>query len=342
MAIQGSGTSSDPYIVTNYDDLVSTINTYPQNGGTKHIAFPAIYDGPKVMDMRDRGWLPKLSANPPSTTSNPVSLYLHCNGWTILGLSCMSNSWWDTSNNEPRCNHVTIDDLIIKNFYLLSTTNTEIALFQHSTGIEGSKLTLNRCKISGCLDAMQNYVDIEMYAYNNKPFYANSCSFNVKFINHNNLAGFNRHYSNDSTMDFFYNCIFNITDQNNNDIDERGNDYWDYLLHGEMYFCKVVGFIKRNPNHRTGSGYYYFIKPKTPSCYNVFDFEVIDMYKRLWIDDQEGYMFGIYNKDKTTVGGIDMFNPWQPNYFRGLTSAQMVDKDYLNSIDFICGDAPSS
>lgn len=342
MAIQGSGTSSDPYIVTTYDDLVSTINSYPQNGGTKHIAFPAIYDGSKVMDMRDRGWMPKLSANPPSTTSNPVSLYLHCNGWTILGLSCMSNSWWDTSNNEPRCSHVTIDDLIIKNFYLLSTTDDEIALFQHSTRIKGSRLTLNRCKMSGCLDAMQGYVNIEMYAIGTNPFYANSCSFNVKFINHNNPAGFNMHRIDSSTVDFFYNCIFNITDQNNNNINERSNMYWDYLLSGELYFCKIVGFIKRNPNHSSGSGYYYFIHPKEPSCYNVFDFEVIDMYKRLWIDNQEGYMFGVYNKDKTTVGGNDMFNPCQPNYFRGLTSAQMVDKDYLNSIDFICGDTPSS
>ena len=346
MAIQGSGTASDPFIVTTYDEFTYAINSWDHvfsGGSTKHIAFPEIYDGPKVIDMRNRGWISALNANPPSNFSSYVHLYIHGNGWTILGISCMGNSWWVSSNSNPVCGRVTIDDLTIKNFYLLNTSNSGVALFRNDTSLssETSGITLNRCKISGCIDAMNNVTNLEMGASTNKKFIANSCSFNIKYINHLYMAGFNNYSDNNGACSFLYNCVLNIIDQNNNNNNERNDG--DYLFTGVMYYCKIVGFIKRRASHSSAAGLTYaFFYPMTPSCYNVFDFEVIDMYKPVKINNQTGPMYGIYNKDKTTDNGTNMLQPNKPDYFRGVTSAQMIDQDYLNSIDFICGDAPSS
>ena len=89
MAILGGGGQSvdDPVYV---DTLESLKKVLADENLYKYIAFPEVYDGPKVIDFRSAGWNP-INIQSPPRNSNRSEVHIYFNNWTILGLSMMDS-----------------------------------------------------------------------------------------------------------------------------------------------------------------------------------------------------------------------------------------------------------
>lgn len=75
----------NPLTLNTLEDLKSTLLGI-QEEGKYYIAFPEVYDGSKVIDLRAAGWNPISFSLYYSTDGNKGDLYIYIyfNGWTIL------------------------------------------------------------------------------------------------------------------------------------------------------------------------------------------------------------------------------------------------------------------
>lgn len=322
--ISGNGTSkNDMYLVDDYDSFIEAITS--SGSSPFYIGFPEVYNGPKVIDLRSRGWITSATKFTRETT------YVYFNGWTILGASIKNTRWLTNYDNYK---YVTINDLIVKNLYILGIESSSYGFANQS---RGGTLVFNRCKFSCCTDSLYSHTSL-FYCTDGSVTY-NQCSFNVKFnegANSSDLAYNDGHPS----SSIFINCIINITNIKNtsSEMQNSGNlsDVWS-TINGRFQFCKITGLVRRIVP-QSSSQTNMFISFDSLSAYNVVEVESNTTQPLQIRSSQNGTICAIYNKDllaNHTDGGSSVA-------VRALTAAQMVDQDYLNSIDFICGDPPES
>ena len=101
-----------------------------------------------------------------------------------------------------------------------------------------------------------------------------------------------------------------------------------------MTFCKVIGNIAREDTTHLSAVYNLFFLA-SQSCYNVIDLFLDRINENININSDGGNP-GIINSDKLPTNVDVTYGGFVP-----VTSLQMVDPTYLNSIDFICGEAPT-
>lgn len=338
MAILGGGGQSvdDPVYVDTLESLkealADEVNLY------KYIAFPEVYDAPKVIDLRSAGWNPINIVSPYISGSNRNDVYIYFNNWTILGLSMIDSLPADITffNNKIR---TYIYDLIIKNAYVLAA-RSEAAMFECGENYNlTTTINFYRCKFSMCIDAQNS----DVTAFHGFPsgsgterhmnFY--QCSFNTNYVMNTTGLRTILYYQNYGKGSFV-NCIFNITASHH----REGSGCNNYLVgySGQMQFCKIIGSI----DHIGGDQIDILsLNRAWGSVYNVIDMDITDHTQNsntyLCIQFERG--INIINSSKLSKA-VGSFSKQYSNLTE-CTTAQMQDKDYLNSIEFICGDAVS-
>ena len=338
MAILGGGGQSgdDPVYVDTLESLkealADEVKLY------KYIAFPEVYDAPKVIDLRSAGWNPINIVSPYISGSDRNDVYIYFNNWTILGLSMIDSMSADITffNNKIR---TYIYDLIIKNAYVLAA-RSEAAMFECGENYNLTPIiNFYRCKFSMCLDAQNS----DVTAFHGYPsgsgterhmnFY--QCSFNTNYVMNMTSLRTRLYYQNYGKGSFT-NCIFNIVASHH----REGSGYSNYLAgySGQMQFCKIIGSI----DHINGDQIDVLsLNREWGSVYNVVDMDITDHTQNsntyLRIQFERGTNIINSSRLSKAVGSFGK----QYSNLTECTAAQMQDKDYLNSIEFICGDAVS-
>lgn len=342
MAILGGGghSANDPI----YVDTLESLKEVFEDSTNKytHIAFPEVYNGPKVIDLRSRGWNPINIGYRASEWA--VNRYVYCNNWTILGLSIMNSWFWClSSNSSDYCTYVY--DLIMKNVYVLAIESSACC-FCNSSGGYGHFV---RCKFSAVLDANNNHVAFVNPFYSpygssgsGRRIHATNCSFNTEIHTQSNslyakvIGGPN--YSTSDHEGNIVNCIFKtnapfLRFSNNLNAQTQATIY-----QGKFKFCKWIGSVK---------GYQkriFFIQGGSNSAYNVVD---VDFYS-YFSSSTATCVISVTFSSGVNIINSDRFHTVNSTIQTSLsrctevTQAQMTDQDYLNSIEFICGDTPST
>ena len=335
MAILGGGGQSvdDPVYVDTLESLkevlADEVNLY------KYIAFPEVYDGPKVIDLRSAGWNPINIQSPPYKSDRP-QVHIHFNNWTILGLSMMDSMSSDKTFFNAYEIEVYIYDLTIKNAYILAATS-DASMFNCSDGNSTAIINFYRCKFSMCIDA-QNSGVIAFCGFANGGYHAErrmnfyQCSFNVNYVMGNTGLDSTLYYQNYS-IGSFTNCIFNVVASHHRC--STSNRLIGFCK--QLQFCKIIGSIE----HVDGDQIRILTCSSSGgSVYNVIDMDIIDYRTRdttLYIEFATGK--NIINSSKLSKATGTLNKTY--SHLTECTTAQMQDKDYLNSIEFICGDAPT-
>jgi hypothetical protein len=338
MAILGGGGQSvdDPVYVDTLESLkealADEVNLY------KYIAFPEVYDAPKVIDLRSAGWNPINIQSPPYKSDRP-QVHIYFNNWTILGLSMMDSMSSDKTFFNAYEVEVYIYDLIIKNAYILAATS-EASMFNCSEGNNTAIINFYRCKFSMCIDAQNNDVTA-FHGFANGGYHTErhmnfyQCSFNTNYVM--NTTGLRtRLYYQNYGKGSFVNCIFNVVASHH----RESSGYSNYLVgySGQMQFCKIIGSI----DHIRGDQIDILsLNREWGSVYNVVDMDITDhtqtSHTYLCIQFERGTNIINSSKLSKAVGSFSK----QYSNLTECTTAQMQDKDYLNSIEFICGDTPT-
>jgi hypothetical protein len=354
MAILGGDIrdANDPLTIDTLEDLrtILTNTSYipASPSGNYYIAFPEVYDGPKVIDLRSRGWNPITITSTEFTPSTAMTINIYFNGWTILGLSMMDSTFFYMrasygGGQSSSVSTINIYDMIIKNAYIFGLTSDCRLLRFHKSNSNGSgSLRLYRCKISAMLDSQySNFV----YCINNSSeygyLYINQCSFNLQAANSGDASRRVR-------------CIFGPNSTSStivmtNSILSISSKRWicnedtSYVIGGTaMRFCKVVGDITGSS---TSIYYMSIIKANGQCAYNVVDlsYTTTSAYDS---SGKVGISFGsgvnLVNTSKLKHKSGETIAYINGNYNTLCTTAQLIDKDWLNDHYFICGDAPSS
>lgn len=351
----GTGTQNDPYIVTSMEEIKELVEGYedvvdPDSGtttrvwnipsnSTTYIEFPDVYAGPKVMDYRSRGWNPfriKLGGS-----RVEVYIHIHFNGWTILGLSIMDIDYWLTlcckGSNSYTGAHLYMYDLIMKNIYILGNSAvTRLFSLSSDTDVGGNSLkhsiSFYACKFSGVMDGQNtNVIAFDFYHAGNTGSYMtfDSCSFNIK-ISTRNSSYSGTLIKNNYGTGYVNNTIFNFT-SNNYAVGSS-------VISCSLRFCKIVGSI-RIPFSAS-----FRISLGSSSVYNVADIEVVNYSNayesKLILEGSNG--INIVNKTRLRAEGSYPMTLQNSDAWKVIeNAADMVDPEYLNSIDFICGDTPT-
>jgi len=171
---------------------------------------------------------------------------------------------------------------------------------------------------------------------------ASQCSFNIELHTQSSggnnsdrqvkvIGSANNPNGNYGTM---INCLFNTISP----FYRAGNNSNFYIYEGVFRFCKWTGTFDLYTR------FHYFIRGENNSVYNVID---TDIYARstsggdtaLYVRFGSG--ISLINTDRvhsvtSTIGYGNLARCTK------VTQAQMLDRDYLNSIEFICGETPSS
>lgn len=337
MAIIGGGghSSDDPLYVDTLESLKAAladeVNAY------KYIAFPEVYDGPKVIDLRSAGWNP-INIESPHIDGRGNEVYIYFNNWTILGLSLIDSEPTNkTFFNGYGDNKTYIYDLIIKNAYILAA-ESNATMFQCNEG--ESTITFYRCKFSMCLDS-QNYDVIAFQGFANggynterhMDFY--QCSFNLNLVTRT-TSGITRLYHQNYAYGSFVNCIFSIVASHHRCSTSSNN----LLYCRQLQFCKLIGTIE----HVEGDQIRLIqCSSSGGTVYNVIDMDVIDYCNRvvtLYIYFEKGTSIIDSSKVVKAPGATNSISINSSSLVQ-CTTAQMQDQDYLNSIEFICGDTPT-
>ena len=169
-------------------------------------------------------------------------------------------------------------------------------------------------------------------------YYFLQCSFNIQ------LNSTSRYYKTWIMNDYqryrwlMRNCIMNIRSTNFCSWDSTANQ--SLVTCANMQFSKIVGDIKCDSGISTDVKILY----SASGCF----YNVVDMAFRHYRTDGAVYFdFGtgknIVNKDNCKYSNG---NAMPASVIAGgsksvITTEQMLDADYLNSINFICGDPPS-
>ena len=352
----GTGTQNDPYVVTSMEEVKELIEGYedivdPDSGtttrvwtlptdSTTYIEFPDVYAGPKIMDYRNRGWNPFTIML--GGARQHVTIHIHFNGWTILGLSIMDIDYWlmigcRKSSGTDYGGRIFIYDLIMKNVYVLanSSDTTLFSLWTDST-VGGSSLTeilrFYNCKFSAVLDAQNSTAYMyDFYRGGSTSSYMtfDTCSFNIKLstrTSNKSATIVKNNYGNG----WINNCLYNLISNN-----YTGSST---IISCSLRFCKFTGSIRipfdGNPTISLGS----------TSVYNVVDMEVINCSNaygnKLKLQGSSG--INIVNKTRLRAEGTYPMSIENSDVWKIIeNAADFVNPSYLNSIDFICGDAPT-
>ena len=338
MAIIGGGghSADDPLYVDTLESLKEAladgVNAY------KYIAFPEVYDAPKVIDLRSAGWNP-INIESPHIDGRGNEVHIYFNNWTILGLSLIDSMPANkTFFNGYGNNKTYIYDLIIKNAYILAAEE-DATMFECNDGV--SDIIFYRCKFSMCLDG-QNYNVVAFHGFPNGGYNTDrhmdfyQCSFNLNYVTRT-TSRLTRLYYQNYYIGSFVNCIFNVTASHH-----RCSTTSNYMIGccKQLQFCKIIGTLA----HIDGSQIRILdCNSSGGTVYNVIDMDIIDYTNSnvtLYVNFSKGT--NIINSSK--VGKDPGASGSLTKDYSSLvecTTAQMRDQDYLNSIEFICGDTPT-
>lgn len=339
----GSGSSaSDPYIIDELEDLPPLINNV--NNGINYIAFPEVYDGPKVLDMRSKGWIRSSFLNI-SVNSGSVNKNVYFNGWTILGMSFMNCNFlrfYRQGSGSASNFVVRFYDLIIKNMYILGAESDSF-LFRLEASW-GVRVECYRCKFSVTLDSQYARTGLFLNVVDEEEFIVNRCSINVSFINTNRDSSRIITIIDDYRRGRF-SFINNVVSLNSRrwyaPYDGYSWEYQNIFRCASMRFNKIIGNIKMQliGNDNTVS----LIRGVGTSVYNVVDINI----DCTTITSN----FTIYN---TFESGVNLFNTEHIATADGITASysasncvqcndsQMTDTSWLTDHSFLVGTPPST
>lgn len=336
----------NPLTLDTLEDLNTTLLGIT-TGGKYYIAFPEVYDGPKVIDLRAAGWNP-ISFSLFYDIDGAIGdlyIYIYFSEWTILGLSMSDKTFFNLESQSKQNNgssYLYIYDLIMKNCYFLSITSNVFAFRHERTNTYGvGRLTFKNCKFSAVLDnqstANNKYTEFIYGASTTSSITIDTCSFNINFTNSSSSARI-------LIMNSAYRIVLlinSIVSLNSKRIMTNTPDDNKLIYGVNMRFCKVIGNIK---HYDSGPSYLIcIIEATNQSVYNVVDlvFRTTRNYgSGATVRISFGSGVNIVNSDniKTADGQTPTI---EGDYKTLCTTAQMIDKDWLNDHFFICGDTPS-
>ena len=349
MAILG-GDIHDPDNPLTLDTLEDLKNTLLgiTTGGEYYIAFPKVYDGPKVIDLRSRGWNPISFSLFYDIDGANGDLYIHIyfNGWTILGLSISDQTFFNfraqSKANDGSC-YMYIYDLTMKNCYFLSSTS-DVFAFRHERVLYygNGRLTFKNCKFSAVLDnqtSSTNKCAEFIYGANYaSAITIDTCSFNIYFTNSSSSARILIIDAADTTTDAqLINSIVSLNSKRIM-IDQPTSN--NLINNMKMRFCKIIGNIK---HYDSGPSHLIQIINAKQSVYNVVDlvFRTTRNYGN-GVTMRISFRSGVNIVNTDNIKTADNQTPTIEGDYKTLcTTAQMIDKDWLNEHFFICGDPPS-
>lgn len=337
----------NPLTLDTLEDLKTTLLGIT-TGGKYYIAFPDVYDGPKVIDLRSKGWNPisfSLSYSIDGILGH-LYIYIYFNGWTILGLSMSDQTFFDfraQSEQNNGCAYMYIYDLIMKNCYFLSIASNVFAFRHARRNTHGDgRLTFKNCKFSAVLDnqtSTELYTEFIVGASSTDYITIDTCSFNINFTNSNSHSRILIIDSKTPNMSIL--LINSIVSLNSKRIMLNTPDNSKLIDRTNMRFCKVIGNII---HYNSGTSYLIcIINANSQSVYNVVDlvFRTTREYGS-GVTMRIGFGSGvnIVNTDNIKTAD-DQMPTIEGNNKTLCTTEQMIDKDWLNDHFFIVGDTPS-
>lgn len=222
-------------------------------------------------------------------------------------------------------------DLTIKNAYILGG-GSDAWLFRTSASY-GCRIYFYRCKFSMMLDSQTTSTYAFYLNEDEEEYYFLQCSFNIQ-LNSTNVS-YKTWIMNDWKRDrwLMRNCIMNIRSINFRSWD--GNERFALVRCANMQFCKIVGDIKCVAGSGTGVPILY----SASGCfYNVVDMTFTHYRTNGTVYFGFGTGMNIANKDNCKFRDGNAMAASDITGTSVVTTAQMLDADYLNSINFIVGD----
>lgn len=314
MAIWGGDGSTYEQMI--YADTIEDLKTLLEtdlgdNKPYKYIGLPKTYDGDKVLDLRKKGWCAGSGSpyiNMPYY-SGMQERYLYGNGWTILGASILDGNFF-AKGWLPT---LYIYDLTIKNAYVYANS-------YDSSIFGGYKYYLNNCKVSATLDGSTSKWAAVFYGEFDSAIEQTSMNIKLHCQALPNYGWFGT----------IKNSLIHFETSNKGLF-----NYATPLINGWSIFSKIEGTVKPYNTDRTLT-----ISFTSNSGYNVVDLEVINGGSGSAITYSLSAPSSspcIYNSEKVrtnvTVSTSGAMFP--------VTSAEMVSKAHLESINFLVGDAPT-
>lgn len=356
MAILGGDIrdANNPLTIDTLEDLKTILNDTSYIpvpvSGSFYIAFPEVYDGPKVIDLRRRGWNPVSiirSFGAQGNSKNYINIYF--NGWTILGLSIVDSNFivfsiYRTSTSGDPDIYIRIYDLTIKNAYLIANNSNANLLWKNQTEFAcGSSIELYRCKISAVLDVQRSGVQGAIFrsTQNSRATFSSieECSFNITVVN--NIS----HTAIPYVMICENGSNPRITVRNSI-VYIKSSRYLcasssPLLQNVNPMFCKFMGVIRWG--NETDESSLSLINAVIAPLYNVLDFNLEyagtstgDLY--VYVTFSSG--INVVNTSNTDPGIASSY-VWQPTNATLATTAQIQDAQWLNDHYFVVGDPPT-
>lgn len=330
MAIIGGGghSANDPIYVDTLESLSQVLA-----GDYQYIAFPEVYNGPKVLDYRTRGWMTSAILDFSWDNDYGKQKNVYFNGWTILGLSIMDcNVWhWWISSSEY---NLRFYDLIVKNMYILANRNDSRFV---DAGYSGSVYFIN-CKFSMVLDAQNAHAYFfgpSSSGYGENVFL--QCSFNVQLVS-TSTSYRALFLSNTAYHTIAKNCLFNF---NSIKFYSPGYERNDAILSFySLNFCKVTGSIVIISSNASDVG---VVVADSYCTYNAVEIATKVMQNNRSIRIRIPSGTNVIKSDvhvKSDGVTLNTVNYDSSHSFLA-NSSQYIDADYLNQHSFLVGTAPA-
>lgn len=337
--IGGSGTSaSDPYIIDELEDLPPLLRDI--NNGINYIAFPEVYDGPKVFDMRAKGWKSNFLYIYGNGDGPNINKNVYFNGWTILGMSIKDGNFFKfVKDNSGSANNYVVRfyDLTIKNMYVIA-----VEADSYVFGLDasyGCRLELTRCKISCVLDAQYCRSGLFVNTIDEEEFKINECSCNVQFTNTSTSGNRRITIINDWHRSRFtlVNTIFSLNSRKWYCPYDAQESY--FINCARIQFCKFIGNMK--PIQITNDAI-NLVRGLAYSVYNTVDItlDCTNIASNFTIKNPFSAGVHVFNIEHITARSGVTITYDAANTLR-CNDAQMIDADWLNERFFIVGDPPA-
>lgn len=321
--ISGAGTQADPYIIS---DMAGFKELFQEKAGTlKAISNTWIKfaDGGGTLDFSKDGWYGTTARNflmriPHQTNASSITFYTYIdgNGWTLIngsfcnlissgsvGMICLSKM---SDENWSKW-YVKLSNLTFKNMYFYNGNNSTCYIYLNSAESASFSGTFifDRCKFSLCLDATGSG-SIIWNRQNYGTLLYNNCSINLKIVK--NPSSSNILFPNDYSTNRYINNLIQL----------KGTfPGSSAIVLNNAYFNKIVGNLDFDTSTLS------FNLPRY-NGYNVIDMPSSSPSIR--------WAMNLISRSGTISDS-------QNSYI--VTEAQMKNKDYLNSIGFVCGDPPT-
>ena len=321
--ISGAGTQADPYIIS---DMAGFKELFQEKAGTLQAisnTWIKFADGGGTLDFSKDGWYGTTARNflmriPHLTSASSTVFYTYIdgNGWTLIngsfcnlisggsvGMICLSKISSDTWSNW----YVKLSNLTFKNMYFYNGNSSTCYIYLNSAESSSFANTFifDRCKFSLCLDATGS----GKICWNKQDYGTllyNNCSINLKVVR------------NPSASNIYWVSNYTSNRYINNLIQLKGTfPGSDTITLANAYFNKIVGDLDFDTA---------VLSFRQLSCngYNVIDMP----------SSSPSIKFAT-----NLISRSGTISDSQNSYI--VTEAQMKNKDYLNSIGFICGDPPT-